>query len=81
MKIKLAKQAIKQLDRMDNETAKRILDGIRGLAEIPPKGDIKPLQGFKQRYRLRIGQYRVLYGKTEGEIQITDIGSRGDIYK
>ncbi len=81
MQIKLSKQAVKQLDKMDDATAKRVLDAIRGLSEVPPKGDIKPLRGFKQKYRLRVGSYRILYGLVKNEIHIADIGSRGDIYK
>jgi len=81
MEIRLSKQAIKELDKMDDKTAKRILDGIRGLAETPPRGDIKPLQGVKNKSRLRVGSYRILFKIEENEIHITDIGTRGDIYK
>lgn len=57
MKIKLSKQAVKELDKIDKATAKRILEVISGL---PAKGDIKPLKGFKNKYRLRVGSYRIL---------------------
>jgi len=45
--------------------------------------DIKRLFGYKQRYRLRIGKYRILFDKYDDKliIIVIDIGSRGDIYK
>ena len=59
---------------------------IKGLTEKPPKGDIKPMQGYKDgRLRLRVGKYRVTYRYTkDGEVEmliVMEIGSRGDIYK
>ena len=63
----------------------RIKDGIEGLLENPPLGDIKQLQGINPiNYRLRIGKYRVIYeyiGNNQNVLYIKDVGSRGDIYK
>jgi mRNA interferase RelE/StbE len=64
----------------------RIKSGIEGLLELPPKGDIKQMQGFNPpAYRLRIGRYRIIYEYTnigvDQVLLIKDIGSRGDIYK
>ena len=44
-----------------------------------PKGDVKPLRGEKSAYRLRVGDWRVVYQVIDNEIIIRDIGSRGDI--
>ena len=41
MQIKLAKQAVKILDRMDKAIVSRIIDAISGLSKVPPLGDIK----------------------------------------
>ena len=71
---------------MDQPTKARIKASIEGLILTPPKGDIKPLQGYKDgRMRLRVGQYRIIYrydkGGTVEILLILDIGARGDIYK
>jgi mRNA interferase RelE/StbE len=71
---------------MDKALKTRIHASILGLTETPPKGDIKTMQGFSDgRYRLRVGQYRIIYRYgQELEIEILfimDIGPRGDIYK
>lgn len=86
MQIEYSKTAAKALQRMEKDLRNRIHDGIIGLTETPPRGDIKPLQGYKDgRYRLRIGGYRVVYRyDSRGTIivlVILDVGARGDVYK
>ncbi|MGN0181173.1 MAG: type II toxin-antitoxin system RelE/ParE family toxin [Candidatus Ornithomonoglobus sp.] len=49
-------------------------------------GDIKKLEGDDGLYRLRVGDYRVLFelhGKSMEVIlvEVTDAGNRGEIYK
>ena len=85
MKIRYSKKAQKFLMKIGGKTAGRIRDAIMGLTLKPPKGDIKPMEGSKESYRLRVGTYRVIYRYLfEMEIEILmidDIGNRGDIYK
>jgi mRNA interferase RelE/StbE len=44
-------------------------------------GDVKKLKGFKDRYRLRVGQYRVIFQLDKDSIVIYDFGDRKDIYR
>ena len=86
MEIRFDKAAVKFLKGLPQKLRDSILEAIRGLTQKPPKGDVKPLQGYKDgRHRLRVGKYRVIYRYTQdGEIEILivmEIGSRGDIYK
>ena len=48
-----------------------------------PHGDIKLLKGYNTLYRLRVGEYRVIFEWIEDEIiiDVTDADNRGDIYK
>lgn len=87
MQIEYSKQAAKFISTQDKNTKLRIKRGIEGLTETPPKGDIKPLQGYTNKtYRLRIGKLRIIY-RYDTDVQqqqivfISDINSRGDIYK
>ena len=43
-------------------------------------GDVKKLKGFKDRYRLRVGRYRVLFQLDKDTIVVYDFGDRKDIY-
>ncbi len=86
VRIEYAKSAVKYIESLDRPTKQRIKAGIEGLAETPPKGDIKTLQGYSDgRKRLRIGKYRIIYNdKQDGGIEILyimNVDTRGDIYK
>ena len=87
MKIEYSKPAAKFLSALDKPTKLRLREAIDGLTEEPPKGDIKPLQGYNVKtYRLRKGKYRIIFRYDTDTNQckmllISDIDSRGDIYK
>ena len=86
MQVQYSKKAAKYISGLDRPTKLRIKQAIEGLTESPPKGDIKPLQGFSDgRRRLRVGKYRIIYNYiSEKQIEILyimNIDSRGDIYK
>jgi len=86
MQIKYTKSAAKIINSLDSAMKIRIKNGILGLNEVPPKGDIKQLQGFNPPlYRLRVGKFRVIYEyiNIDGDqaLLVKNIGSRGDIYK
>lgn len=76
MQIIYSKQAAKFLGRQDKPTRDRIKNAIDCL----PNGDVKKLQG-KDGYRLRVGDYRVIFDSDGYVVLIIKIGSRGQIYK
>ena len=74
------KPAVKFLKRQSKETQERIVSAIH---KLPHSGDIKPLAGRINEFRLRIGGFRVIYS-VENDIlivRVLDIGNRGDVYK
>ncbi len=77
MKITLNKQAKKAIERLDIFTKQRIRQGIYNL----PSGDIKRLRGYTDLYRLRIGDWRILFTMIADRITIEDVLPRGDAYK
>lgn len=77
MNIELTKAAVKSIARLDKPTKHRIRDAIAAL----PSGDIKKLKGFSTSYRLRIGDYRVIFNMAGDNILINDVLPRGDAYK
>lgn len=76
MLINYSKQAIKFLNKQDKLTRVRIVDAINQL----PKGDVKKLQG-EDGYRLRVGDYRVIFDRNGDILYINKIDSRGQVYK
>lgn len=76
MQIKYTKQALKFLQKQPPAAQKRLTNAISQI----PLGDIKKLQGQKS-YRLRVGDYRIIFDHLGNIIEIIKIGNRGDIYK
>jgi mRNA interferase RelE/StbE len=64
-RIEFKPRAVKDLDALDHTEARRVLDKIRGL-ENNLAGDVKRLTNFTPEYRLRVGDYRVLF-EIEGD--------------
>lgn len=76
MEIQYSKQAIKFLKKQDITTRKRIVNAINSL----PSGDVKKLKG-ESGYRLRVGDYRVIFDKLGNVLYIEKIDNRGQVYK
>jgi mRNA interferase RelE/StbE len=78
--IKLHPDSVKFLKSLSPETGERLKSGIKNLAIDPFKSrsysDIKKLKGTKKRgelYRLRVGDYRVIYAVEGDTIYILEI--------
>ena len=81
MQVKYHKKAIKFINSLSMQDKQRIKKAIQNLIVNPSICDIKPLQGYKDIYRLRVGNYRIIYTKDNTILFIADINSRGNIYK
>ncbi len=81
-KIKFEKSAVKFISKQTPEQQKRLFKAIKAL---PDTGDIKKMQGYESLYRLRVGDYRVLYKTQRGSssvvVIVEDIDNRGQVYK
>ena len=78
MDIQYSKRAVKTINGMDKPTKARIKQAIEGL----PAGDVKALQGSAGSYRLRVGDWRVVFSYPDDEtILIEKIAPRGQVYK
>lgn len=79
-RIQIDKPAMKFLQKQPQAQRERLLRAIQGL---PDNGDIKPMGGHENLYRLRVGTFRVLY-TIVGDlliVRVLNIGNRGDVYK
>ena len=83
MRINYNKQALKYLAKLDRPTRQRLKDDILHLADEPPEGDIRPMSGQENLYRLRIGGFRIIFeiDVDNNIIEIRKISPRGDAYK
>jgi mRNA interferase RelE/StbE len=74
-------KAVKQLHKLNKHEASKILDGIESYANDPIKTKTKKLKTpFDGAYRLRIGDYRVIFYEEEGLILVSKIAHRKQVY-
>ena len=82
--IRFSKTALKRLQNVPKNLAKRIQEKLTILAENPYEynPNVKKLVN-REGYRLRIGDWRIIYDIYDDEIVILvlDIDTRGGIYK
>ncbi|MDR0984470.1 MAG: type II toxin-antitoxin system RelE/ParE family toxin [Ruminococcus sp.] len=76
--LKWHKQAIKHMGNLPLHRQNQINQAI---SYLPYEGDIKKLKGSKGRFRLRVGDYRIIYRLTGNDIHIDDVTPRGSAYK
>ena len=74
--VQYSKQALKFLNKQDMPTKRRIINAINNL----PSGDVKKLQGVNG-YRLRVGDFRILFDREGNITYIEKIDNRGQVYK
>ena len=82
-KITIRKTALKFIQKQERKNQVRLLKAINSL---PYSGDVKKMSGYSSLYRLRVGDFRVLFemsgmSDTITLIDITDADNRGQIYK
>ena len=78
MTVELSKKAAKILLAQPQKTQERIAAAIREI----PQGDIKPLQGSPDSFRLRVGGWRVTFSYPAKDVILVEkIKPRGGAYK
>jgi mRNA interferase RelE/StbE len=81
--ISFARSARKELERLPGDIAGRVLAKVEALAGNPrPVGVIK-LHGQKNLWRLRVGDYRVVYSIDDFSrtVDVSIIRHRRDVYR
>lgn len=70
---------LKAMRRLPVDLRQRLSTAIKAL----PDGDVKRLTGGEERWRLRVGDWRVLFDADDKAKVITVVGvsARGDAYK
>jgi mRNA interferase RelE/StbE len=78
----LPKSVQKELDRLSDDVVRRILARLGQLETNPRPSDVKKLKG-RDAWRIRVGDYRVIYEIHERQLEILviTIGHRREIYR
>ena len=81
-RIVVKKSVSKDLKKIPKKDVRRILEAIESLAQDPRPPQSKKLSG-QERYRLRQGNYRILYSIEDEKlvVQVVKVGNRRDVYR
>ncbi len=74
-KIEWKEHALQNIEKLESSITKRIFKKIEELSENPFSKDIKRLKGSND-FRLRIGDYRVIFSIEKETIIILKVGHR-----
>ncbi|MCP5098013.1 MAG: type II toxin-antitoxin system RelE/ParE family toxin [Chloroflexi bacterium] len=80
MNINIRKTAVKDLKKIDEKNKKKIYAKILELKQFPNVANVKMLTNFEPAYRLRGGNYRVLFDIIENSVEIGRVLHRKDSY-
>ncbi|HEY7680581.1 MAG TPA: type II toxin-antitoxin system RelE/ParE family toxin [Terriglobia bacterium] len=78
-----ARSARRELERIPAKTCDRVLSAIERLGANPRPAGVRKLHGTEGVWRLRIGDYRVVYSvdDTQRVIDIQVVRHRKDVYR
>ncbi len=79
--VEYGRDAVKMLRTIDSKASKLIRAKVRQYADNPASlaNNVKKLQGVEA-YRLRVGDYRVIFTETLIVLRVIKIGHRQSIY-
>lgn len=81
--LEIKPSAGKELDALDDALFARIDRKILALAENPRPPGCKKLRGYKDLWRIRVGDWRVLYSVDDAakSVSITRVAHRREVYE
>ena len=81
--IKITRDALRALAKLDKPVRRRVQAAIEALSEQPRPHGVIALHGLPGAYRIRVGDYRVIYTIDAGRlvVLVVDLGHRREIYR
>ena len=80
--VEVKSPAQKELEALPDNVLSRIVTKLETLAETPRPPGCKKLKGYKDHWRLRVGDWRVVYIIDDAEkiVSVTRIAHRREVY-
>lgn len=82
-RIEWKSSAYKELQKLPRPMISKIVAAVADLSDDPYPSGVKKLIGSERSYRIRVGDYRVIYEIIENEliIEIIRVRHRKDVYR
>lgn len=81
MTVKIDDKAIKDLSKIHKAEVSKIFSKIEKLEKFPHVPNLKKLTNFEPPYRLRVGNYRVLFDVEDDTLTVYRVKHRKESYK
>ncbi len=80
--IQIKPSARKELEVLPDSVLARVVSRIESLAQIPRPAGCKKLKGHKDQWRIRVGDWRVIYIIEDAvkRVSITRVAHRREVY-
>ncbi len=81
--VEFSRQTLRQLEALPQQVQQRIVSRTESLAVDPRPTGVKKLKGAESQYRLRVGDYRIVYEIQDAILLIIllRIGHRSNVYR
>ena len=82
-KVVISKSAGKEISKLPVNEILKIKSTIMDLEENPWPFGVKKLEGFDDLYRIKKGNYRIIYSIEDDilTVEVLKVGNRKDVYK
>ena len=81
MRVEIRKSAVKDFKKISEPYKSKIKEKIAELEDFPNVANIKKLTNHTPVYRLRVGDYRILFDIFDDHIEVAAIRHRKESYK
>ena len=82
-RVEFERAASRALKRLDEPVRRRVFRAVAALAEDPRPAGAEVLSAPERLYRIRIGDYRVIYAIEDDRllVLVVQVGHRRDVYR
>ena len=81
LKLSISQSVLKDLRNLPKEVKGRAAISILELATVPHPPGAEKMQGHDHAYRIRIGDYRIVYTFYGDEVNIIAVSHRKEVYR
>ena len=79
----LGRRVEKFLVKLDRPISRRIINAVEALGGNPYPPGVQQMKGYENRWRIRVGDYRIIYEIYEQElvVLVVRVGHRKEVYR
>ena len=82
-RIEWKSSAVRELKQLDRQMIPRVFEAVQDLGSNPFPSGVRKLRGGEHSYRIRVGDYRIIYEVYEKEslVEVSRVRHRREVYR